>query len=212
MRTISLAAGLSVLALVWGGPLLGRDAASFAAHMLAHLGVVAVAAPLIGLAVAGTRLDPSAHLPFLFSPVPAAVAEFAVVWGWHAPALRAAAEASPVVRVVEQASFLAVGLVLWIACFGHLAAERSRRAAAGCFSLLLTSMHMTLLGALLALTPRPLYGEAAVTCLGVPLSAAADQVLGGVLMLLVGAVVTFAGGLVLLGRLLGDPPSVEVTR
>ena len=74
--------------------------------------------------------------------------------------------------------------------------------AAGAFALLLTSMHMTLLGALLALAPRPLFGEGTVTCLGLTLGAAQDQQLGGVLMLMIGGAVYLAGGLALVARLL----------
>jgi putative membrane protein len=51
-------------------------------------------------------------------------------------------------------------------------------------------MHMTLLGALLALAPRPLYHAHASAAL-------ADQQLGGALMLTVGGVVYLGGGLVL---------------
>ena len=46
MRRLLLLAGLCVLAVVWGGPLLAAWRGSFSAHMVAHMGVVAVAAPL----------------------------------------------------------------------------------------------------------------------------------------------------------------------
>ena len=49
MRRACLALGLAMLALVWLGPLLGAYRESFAAHMLAHMGVVAIAAPLLAL-------------------------------------------------------------------------------------------------------------------------------------------------------------------
>ncbi len=65
-------------------------------------------------------------------------------------------------------------------------------------------MHMTLLGALLALSPRPLYGEGEVSCLGVTLSAGVDQQAGGVVMLLIGAAVYLASGVALLARTLND--------
>ena len=58
--------------------------------------------------------------------------------------------------------------------------------------LLLTSVHMTLLGVLLALTPRVLYeGHAHATAL-TPLR---DQQLGGAIMLVVGGVAYMVGGL-----------------
>src|SRR5699024_9285367 len=124
------------------------------------------------------------------------------VWSWHAPALRAAAVASPMVTAAEQATFLAVGLLLWTT---SLARNGGRsHAAAGAGALLLTSIHMTMLGALLALSPRPLYGTGMVTCFGTVLEAGQDQQLGGAIMLLVGAVVYLAGGLHLAARLLDD--------
>jgi putative membrane protein len=184
MRPLPLLAGLAALALVWGGPLLGADRASFAAHMIAHMGVVAIAAPLIAIGLPA--------MPVLLGPPAATLLEFVLVWGWHAPALRAAAEDSVLVTAHVQASFLAAGLLLWTACL--------RAGIAGAVGLLLTSMHMTLLGALLALAPRPLYGEASVSCLGLTLGPAADQSLGGTVMLAVGAVDYLAGGLALVAR------------
>jgi putative membrane protein len=61
---------------------------------------------------------------------------------------------------------------------------------------------MTLLGALLSLAPRPLYGLGDVTCFGLVLGAGQDQALGGVIMLMIGAAVYLAGGVFLLARLL----------
>ncbi|WP_233713045.1 cytochrome c oxidase assembly protein [Amaricoccus solimangrovi] len=187
MRSAFLIAGLAVLALIWGGPLLGTDRASFAAHMIAHMGVVALTAPLLALGLPG--------MPALLGPGVATVVEFLLVWGWHAPALRAAAETSLPATVAEQASFLAAGFLLWHACLraGGLA---------GAVGLLFTSMHMTLLGALLALAPRPLYGTASVTCLGLTLGPGADQNFGGTVMLAVGALAYLAGGLALMTRML----------
>ena len=60
-------------------------------------------------------------------------------------------------------------------------------------------MHMTLLGALLALTPRPLYAHAGGSRGLTPLE---DQHLGGAIMLLVGGLSYLAGGLWLTAGLL----------
>jgi putative membrane protein len=68
-------------------------------------------------------------------------------------------------------------------------------------ALLLTSMHMTLLGALLALTPRPLYVHAAGLS---SLTAIQDQHLGGAIMLLIGGLSYLAGGLWLIVGLLRE--------
>jgi putative membrane protein len=60
-------------------------------------------------------------------------------------------------------------------------------------------MHMTLLGALLALTPRPLYAHVDGFA---GLTATDDQHLGGAIMLAVGGVSYLAGGLWLMGHLI----------
>ncbi len=75
-------------------------------------------------------------------------------------------------------------------------------ALAGAMTLFFTSMHMTLLGALIGLATRPIYPghEHAEGWLG--LSAIDDQHVGGVVMLAIGGSVYLAGGLVLAGRVL----------
>jgi putative membrane protein len=166
-------------------------------HMVAHMVTVAVAAPLLAWGVAGSRFDPAARWPAIVTPLAMTLVELAVVWGWHLPAMRAFAATLPLALVLEQASFLAAGLLLWSAVLGTQAGH----GAAGVGALLLTSMHMTLLGVLIGLAPRPLYGghghPAGLTTL-------ADQQLGGVVMLMVGAACYLIGGLVMLGGLLRE--------
>lgn len=196
MRKLPLGAGLVALALAWSGAA-AHFAPPFTAHMIMHMLVVAVAAPLLALAVADTRFDPSSLVPFIFAPLPASLWELVAVWGWHAPLLHHFARVSVLGIVLEQASFLAVGLVLWLSCIGR------RSGGAGALGLLFTSMHMTLLGALLALTPRDLYGHAHHAAGA--LSAVDDQNVGGVVMLAVGGAVYLLGGLVLMARMLNAP-------
>lgn len=197
-----LAFGLLVLGAAWLGPLPGLSRHLFAAHMGMHVSVVAIAAPLIAAGLAGARMDPVRHAPALFAPLPASVLEFVVVWAWHAPALHHAAKQSALLLIGEQASFLFVGLLVWLSAFGGL---RSRdRAAAGIGGLLLTSMHMTLLGVLLAGASRPLYSHGDAVAGAPDLSALQDQQLGGVLMLAVGGTAYLAGALVLLAGLLRE--------
>lgn len=199
-QTWTLAGGVAVLAAAWLGPLPELSRQSFAAHMAMHMSVVAIAAPLIASGLAAGRFDPVRRWPRLFAPVPASVLELIVVWSWHAPVLHHAARHTSGLLVVEQGSFLAVGLLVWLAAFGGDPAQRRERSLAGIAGLLLTSMHMTLLGVLLALAGRPLYGHQAVNALG--LGALQDQHLGGVLMLSIGGVAYLAGALVLLASLL----------
>lgn len=194
MRRAFLIAGLLILGAAWLGPLPQLAERAFFAHMTMHMGVVAVASPLIALGISGGQFDPVRYVPTLFSPVAASVLELFVVWTWHAPALHHAARHQAAALIVEQAMFLLCGLLLWLSAFGgadRQSVPRSRRAA-GVVGLLLTSMHMTLLGALLALTPRPLYSHTAGLSGLTPLE---DQHLGGAIMLISGGVSYLGGGL-----------------
>ena len=199
MRAVPLSLGVLVLAGVWVGPLPRLAPGSFSAHMTMHMGVVAVAAPLLAFAVAGTAGDPVRKLPNFFAPIPASIVELVVVWAWHTPALHHIARHGTGGLVLEQSTFLLSGLLVWLAAFGGDPSTRANRAGAGVLALLLTSMHMTLLGALLALPPRPLYAHAAG---GSGLTALEDQHLGGAIMLLVGGIAYLLGGLWLMAGLL----------
>jgi putative membrane protein len=208
MRRGSFTLGLLLLAAAWLGPLPELAARAFTAHMTMHVTVMAIAAPLIALGLAGSRFDPVRAAPALFAPIPASVVELVAVWAWHAPALHHAARHSGGALLLEQAMFLGAGLLVWLSAFGG-GRPGGERTATGIAALLLTSMHMTLLGALLALTPRPLYGHAGITPFG--LSALEDQNLGGVLMLLGGGISYLVGGLYLLLELLRAPAPPERT-
>lgn len=206
MRRWPLIFGLLALIVAWCGPLYALLGHSFTTHMAMHMTVVAVAAPLISIGIAGSRLDLSVLKPAWFAPVLASLVEMVVVWGWHAPALHAVARSAAWGLVLEQASFLLAGLLVWLAAFGGREDARDRRAA-GVIGLLLTSMHMTLLGALLGLSNRLVYPHSHHGGAAVGLSPLADQHLGGALMLLVGGTAYLVGGLALVARLLRDPDS-----
>jgi putative membrane protein len=184
--------GALTLGCVWFGPLPSMARHSFASHMMAHIAVVAVVAPSIVMAIAGTRFDPVRRIPRALAPIPISLAELVVVWAWHVPALHRAARLEPVAFFLEQATFLCAATLLWLAALGGDREQRRLRAGAGAVALLFTSMHTTLLGALFALTSRPLlrHSEEAGHA-----AAVADQQLGGVIMLLVGGAAYLAGGL-----------------
>lgn len=178
------AALLAVAALVfaWAAPLSRIAGGGFPAHMLAHMTLVAVAAPALVLAL--PRVFSRLRVPVLAG----AVVEFAIVWGWHLPALHGAARTTGTWFLAEQALFLSGGLAVWAG------ALRAVEPLAGAGALLLTSMHMTLLGALLVLARNDLY---AAFC-GTPPDLLGQQ-LGGLLMLAIGTPVYLVGGLWLTG-------------
>lgn len=190
-RRIALVVGLVLLPIGW--TLSGHG---MSGHMAAHMIAVATAAPLLAVALQGARYDPATRWPRLAAPLPAAMVEAVIVWGWHVPALRSLAMHQPIASIAEQASFLAAGLLLWSAVLAP------RHRAAGVGALFVTSMHMTLLGALIGLAPRPLYMHHGPDAL-------ADQQVAGVVMLLVGGIAYLVGGLAMLGRLLQTRPEAR---
>lgn len=165
----------------------------FFIHMIMHMLVVAVAAPLLAIAISNTKWDVSKKFPLLFAAIPASIGELIIVWGWHAPRSHYFARHESIGLFLEQSTFLISGLWVWISCLNP------DRRGAGIIGLLLTSMHMTLLGALLGLAPRMLYphhhGQDGLSGLD-------DQQLGGAIMLVVGGIVYLTGGISLMRRLL----------
>ena len=204
MHPIPCALGMLTLGAAWLGPLPAMAAQSFAAHMAMHMMVVAIAAPLLAAGVAGSAFDPAHAQPHLFSPIPASMIELVVVWCWHAPFLHQAARHDVVPLVLEQSMFLAASLLLWLSALSENHPGDRHRAGAGILALLFTSMHMTLLGALFSLAPRPLYPHPAGVTAG--LSSLADQHVGGAIMLIVGGASYLAAGLWLTAGLLRDRP------
>lgn len=208
-RRVLVMAACASLAVVWSGAAEPFSAGPFSAHMVVHVTVMVVAAPLLAAALAGGRSDPTRRWPAVAAPIPAMLAELVVVWGWHLPLLHHAAQAHAAMFVAEQASFLAVGVLLWLAVLGGSAAARPRRLGSGVIALLLTSMHMTLLGALITLAPRALYHHPDQHLVG--LTPLIDQQVAGLVML-GGALSYLVGGLWAMRSLLRMPARIALGR
>lgn len=196
-RVIALA-GAAILLLAWAGPLPGLVPGSFAAHMMLHMAVVGIGVPVLAFGLAPMLVRRGPMLLPTVLPIAASLVDLVVVWLWHMPVLHHASRTDLAVLVLEQASFAAVALLVWLVAF-------SGPALSGALTLFFTSMHMTLLGALLSLAPRSIYaGHSASGWLG--LDALADQQAGGAIMLAIGGVVYLGGGLVLAARVLRRVP------
>ena len=182
MRIALCATGVVALTAGWASLWLDPGGYAFSRHMLVHMTVVAIAAPLLAFGISGTRFDPVSYYPKLFPSLLISLVELAVVWFWHTPWIHMAARENGVLAIAEQVSFLISGLWLWLAVLGA--------GPVGIVALLLTVIHMTLLGAILALAPRELYLHHHHHG-----SSLEDQHLGGAIMLVIGGVSYLAGGL-----------------
>ncbi|WP_335946206.1 cytochrome c oxidase assembly protein [Salipiger bermudensis] len=173
---------LALLAALWLSPLPGLATGSMVLHMVLHLGVTAVVPALYAPKL---RLPASAMALTL-----GAVAEMLVVWAWHLPSLHLWARLTTTGFILEQASFLGAGMLLW-------ATVRAAGGFGGAVVLLATTMHMTLLGALIGLSPRDLYGDICAGHLG--LSALQEQQVAGAMMAGAGGAIYLVAALRRLG-------------
>ncbi|HEX7075168.1 MAG TPA: cytochrome c oxidase assembly protein [Hyphomicrobiaceae bacterium] len=193
-------AGLLVLAFLWLGPLPAMSRRAFSPHMILHLAVTSLAAPLIvaGLLRSGVAVRISRQHT-LFA-VGASIFELAVVWGWHLPELHQAAALDDTVYVAQQLSFLAAGIAIWWASFAGMTKVAY---AIGGLALVLTFVHMAMLGLLIGIAPELIYEPS--ICLGAfgfdPLE---DQHFGGSLMAVVGGTPYLIAGIFLLNKFISE--------
>jgi putative membrane protein len=126
-----------------------------------------------------------------------------VLWGWHAPGPVQASLASPTVHVLQHLSLLgSAGLFWWALIQG-----RDRRIGDGVAVLYVftTSVHASVLGALLSFAPSPWYTAYAESTGPWGLTPLEDQQLAGLIMWVPGGLVYLAAGLALFAAWLGRP-------
>ncbi|MDP2987424.1 cytochrome c oxidase assembly protein [Hydrogenophaga sp.] len=184
---LALHTAMFITGLALFGPLDEWSEDSAAWHMVQHMLLMVVVAPLLVLArplpqwraVLGARADALWRPLHRFSrhPMACALLHAAAIWFWHAPGPYVAALASPLWHVVEHACFLLSGWLFWWSVLRP--GRTGALPAAG--ALLFTVMHTGLLGALLAFSRAPLYSDAP--------SALADQQLAGLVMWVPGGLV-----------------------
>ena len=219
------AAGWLTLALALLSPLHGIAEELFAAHMVQHMLLVAVAAPLLVLGRPGGALSWS--LPKLWhrgigavvrarpvaaawamvtSPLVATAMHGVTIWAWHLPGPFEAALSNDWMHWLEHASFLATGVVFWWAMLGRPARIYGYGISVVC--LFVTLLHTSVLGTLLTLSQQPWYGPAPGAA-GWGLTAIEDQQLAGLIMWIPGGALYTLAALALAGLWIteaGKPP------
>ncbi|MFN7127515.1 MAG: cytochrome c oxidase assembly protein [Brevundimonas sp.] len=161
-------AAVGVLAVAFVSPLCALSAALFSARVVHHILLVAVAAPLLAMALPA-RGRASIAAPFVASTV--------VLWAWHLPAAYDAALANVPLYWVMQLSLLGSALLFWRAVLAEGRSPVDRLAF-----VVAAFAQMGLLGALLTFAPGPLYAAHAFAPLAWGLTPLQDQALGGVIM------------------------------
>lgn len=178
----------AVTALSIFGPLDEWAETNTAAHMVQHMLMMVLIAPLYVIARplpqwaalhgGAVRLLFAPLLRCVQYPMLAASIHAAVIWFWHAPKFYVLALEQSWWHVFEHFCFLLSAGVFWWAVLRC----QKRAAPRALLALLFTLMHTGFLGALLTFAPGSLYGEG---------RALADQQLAGLLMWVLGGLPYF---------------------
>jgi cytochrome c oxidase assembly factor CtaG len=188
----------------------------FAAHMVEHEILMAIAAPLLVVArPVGAILwavprawrqgsGRLAQAPFvaalwrrLTDPLGATILHGVALWAWHVPAFFDAALASDRLHWLQHLSFFGTALLFWWSLVRGRGRERAYGAAV--FYLFATSLHSGFLGILLALARQPLYPVQTRAAAEWGLTPLEDQQLAGLIMWVPGGLVYAAAALALAG-------------
>jgi putative membrane protein len=200
-RVACFGAGIATLAIALLSPIDGVAAALFSVHMIQHMLLVVVAAPLLVLgdpALAsiwalrigarrgvgawwrGQRVLP-ATWRVLRRPVVAFTLHVAALWLWHVPRFYDAALRSEGIHVAEHVSFLATALLFW---YPIADAHPRRRSSVGVatLSLFAAGLQCTMLGALITMARHAWYFGHYATTAAWGLTPLEDQQLAGLVM------------------------------
>ncbi|MDB6092112.1 MAG: Cytochrome c oxidase caa3-type, assembly factor CtaG-related protein [Gammaproteobacteria bacterium] len=218
-RALAFGAGLGFL---WVALLSALDAWStelFSAHMVQHELLMLGAAPLLVLGRplpvflwAFTGAGRATLIAFAQQPAAgrfwrglrsagiAWLCHALTLWLWHVPRLFNAVLLSRSVHNLQHLTFLLSALVFWAALFEE---RRRERQGAAMLYLFTTTVHTSVLGALITFAGHPWYSAYLQAARHWGLTALEDQQLGGLVMWVPGSLVYVGVALVLLARWIG---------
>jgi putative membrane protein len=202
LRRLAVAFGGSILALSADllSPLDGLSGVLFSAHMVQHLLLILVAAPLLAVSRPLAQLLWALPRPwrralgrlraggmvwrqvrrFFGQPLAIWALHAGALWLWHLPVLYEAALVSEPVHALEHATFLLTALLFWNVL---LAGSHSpRRSGMGVLYTFTMALQGSLLGALITFTAQPWYSTYAEQLNPWGLTPLADQQLAGAIM------------------------------
>ena len=194
------AGGIASLIIALISPLDRVSEVLFSAHMVQHLILLLVAAPLLVLgaptlallwALPSRRRQKalekwrsealwSGTWGLLSHPLTVWTLYAVILWAWHLPGAFEAALHSDVIHDIQHASFLVAAALFWWTVISPLG-RRRLDSGAGLLYLFTTSLHGSALGLLLTFSSNPWYGEYIRRAPGDE-SAMQDQQLAGLIM------------------------------
>lgn len=229
MRLASFLGGLAVLWLAIGSPMDGFADALLSAHMVEHLLLMSAVPPLLlfGLPVVPLlrglprsltrtvaapliRLAPLRRLfHWLTTPLIAWLAMNIAFLGWHIPAAYDFALEHENWHAVEHLCFLGTSLLFWHCIIRPWPAEAHRRNWGILIFLISADVVNTLLSAFLAFCNKPVYRFYLDNPNPFHVSPLEDQVLGAVIMWVLGSFAFLIPAVIITVRLLGGDRNPE---
>jgi putative membrane protein len=213
-------AGWLALAVALVSPVDAMGSALLSAHMVQHLLLTLVAAPLlvVGLppVVLGWGVPRSPAVArwwhrrtlmqrvwhFFSRPIVAWATHLFILWVWHAPPLYEAALLNEAVHILEHLTFLGSALIFWWTVLPRRASRRDLSMGSGALYIFTTALLSGLLGVLLTFSEDVWYPAYGILPYGWGLTPLQDQQLAGVIMWFPGGLVYLAAALLLLGTAL----------
>ncbi len=175
-------------------PLCPLSVSLFSARVGQHMLLATVVAPLIALGLPAPtlvrKIGAQAWIP--------ALAFAAVLWFWHAPGPYAATFQHAGIYWLMHLTAFGAAYWLWTALLSGSAARLVDRLAA----IAITTLQMSVLGAVITFAPRPTYAVHALTTTAWGLTPLEDQQLGGVIMWIPAGVIFVAALILSLAQLM----------
>lgn len=208
-RAISFNAALGVLAIALVGPIDAESARALSWHMVQHLLIVSIAAPLMALARPADLVlrslphrfgmrQPASLRPF--GMLVAAVVAPTTLLAWHIPALYQLALSNETVHIIEHITLFATSTALWAALI------YARRSGASVVWLFVITLPVTAFGVGMTIARTPWYADYVTK--GRP-AAVQDQQVAGVIMWAFGGLTALVGGVALFASWLRSASSTR---
>jgi len=203
-RTAAFLGGLAAILVALVSPVEAYEGQLFSVHMVQHMLLELVAAPLLLLGAPMTlalrAANPAARrvmlsvlhsrgVAVLSFPLLAWVLFAAVNWGWHLSSLYDQALENPLLHYLQHASFLGAALLFWWPVIGADPSRWRLPYPLRLFYLFLAMPQNSFLGVALMSAPTVLYPHYLTNLRLWGPTALADQTMGGILMWVVGDVV-----------------------
>jgi putative membrane protein len=191
-------------------PLSGAARQLLSLHMLQHLLLIVVAAPLLIVSRALEGLERRKWFAALAHPVTAWMAFVGVFLFWHWPAALQWADDSAASRLMEQGSLLLSALVFWSVALAR-GARQSSSCGARALWVMTAALATDLPGVIMVFSPRALCALPAGRAWHWALTPLEDQQIAGLLMWVPANLVFFGIAMALFARWMSDHSPVPRT-